>query len=136
MGTNGGGNSEARKRAEDVYELVEDLGADLAKVTAVMVSAGGAEMIVQRVQEHEQLMIEVPIMRATQNRIETTVDVLADHVIGEKIPDPLNPGKFLINGRGEPLRKPRSKWPRWLGEALRTSAVVLVSLLTFLATIG
>ena len=86
--------------------------------------------------EHEQLMVEVPIMRATQNRIETTVDVLADHVIGEKIPDPLNPGEFLINGRGEPLRKPRPRWPRWLGEALRTTAVVLISLLTFLATLS
>ncbi len=97
----------------------------------------------QRIREHEQLMIEVPEiratqnqMRATQNRIETTVDVLADYVIGEKIPDPLNPGQFLINGRGEPLRKPKPKWPRWLGEALRTSAVVLVSLLAFLATLG
>ena len=40
MGTDGGGNSDARKRAEDVYALVQDLGTDLAKVTAVMVSAG------------------------------------------------------------------------------------------------
>ncbi len=125
-----------RKRAEDVYALVQELGKKLAKVSAVMVSAGGETMIIQRIQEHEQLMVEVPEMRATQNRIETTVDVLADYVIGEKIPDPLNPGEFLINGRGEPMRKPKPKWPRWLGEALRTSAVVLVSLLTFLATLG
>ena len=94
------------------------------------------DQIQQRVREHEQLMIEVPEIRATQRRIETTVDVLADYVIGEKIPDPLNPGQFLINGRGEPMRKPKSKWPRWLGEALRTSAVVLVSLLAFLATLS
>ncbi len=94
------------------------------------------EQFQQRVREHEQLMIDVPAIRSTQRRIETTVDVLADYVIGEKIPDPLNPNQFLINGRGEPLRKPKPRWPRWLGEALRTSAVVLVSLLTFLATLG
>ena len=81
-------------------------------------------------------MIDVPAIKASQGRMEITVDVLADHVIGEKIPDPLNPGQFLINGRGEPMRKPKPRWPRWLGEALRTSAVVLVSLLTFLATLG
>ena len=118
-----------RKRAEDVYALVQELGTRFD-------SMGDEDQIRQRVQEHEQMMIEVPEIRATQNRIETTVDVLADYVIGAKIPDPLNPGLFLINGRGEPLRKSKSKWPRWLGEALRTSAVVLVSLLTFLATIG
>ncbi len=129
------GNNE-RKRAEDVYALVQELSSQLGKVTAVMISAGGEAMIIQRIQEHEQLMVTVPKIEATQSRVETTVDVLADYVIGEKIPDPLNPGQFLINGRGEPMRKPKPKWPRWLGEALRTSAVVLVSLLTFLATLG
>ncbi len=94
------------------------------------------EAVQQRVQEHEQLMVTVPKIKATTDRMEITVDVLADYVIGEKIPDPLNPGQFLINGRGEPLRKPKSKWPRWLGEAMRTSAVVLVSLLAFLATLS
>ena len=91
--------------------------------------------IQQRIQEHEQLIIDVPAIMASQERIEITVDVLADHVIGEKIPDPLNHGRFLINGRGEPLRKPKPRWPRWLGEASRTAAVVLISLLTFLATL-
>ena len=118
-----------RKRAEDVYALVQELGTRLD-------SMGDEDQIRQRVQEHEQMMIEVPQIAVTQHRIETTVDVLADYVIGEKIPDPLNPGQFLINGRGEPMRKPKPKWPRWLGEALRTSAVVLVSLLTFLATLS
>lgn len=127
---------EHRKRSEDVYELVVEFGTRLDRISAVMVSAGGEEMIRQRIQEHEQLMITVPEIRATQHRVETTIDVLADHVIGEKIPDPLNPGQFLINGRGEPIRKPKPRWPRWLGEAIRTSAVVLVSLLTFLATLG
>lgn len=127
---------EHRKRSEDVYELVVEFGSRLDKISAVMVSAGGEEMIVQRIQEHEQLMVTVPEIRATQRRVETTIDVLADYVIGEKIPDPLNPDQFLINGRGEPLRKPKPKWPRWLGEAIRTAAVVLVSLFTYLIAIG
>ncbi len=122
-----------RKRSEDVYLLVEDLVTELGKVTAVMISAGGEAMIIQRIQEHEQLMVEVPVIRATQNRIETTVDVLADYVIGPKIPDPLNPGQWLINGRGEPLRKPKPRWPRWLIQAviqtitLATALVILIN---------
>ena len=128
--------TDERRRSEDVYELVEDLSKRLDSLTAIRNAVGGDSMIRQRVQEHEQLMVNVPKIQAAQDRIETTVDVLADYVIGEKIPDPLNPGEFLINGRGEPLRKPKPKWPRWLGEALRTSAVVLVSLLTFLATLS
>ncbi len=124
------------KRAEDVYVLVMELGSRLDKVTGVLNSVGGEDQLRKWVQEHEELMITVPEIQASNYRMETTVDVLADYVIGEKIPDPLHPGEFLINGRGEPLRKPKPKWPRWLGEALRTSAVVLVSLLTFLATIG
>ncbi len=125
-----------RKRVEDVYEAVQEHGKRLDALSAIRDSVGGNDMIQQRIQEHEQLMITVPNIKATTDRMEVTVDVLADYVIGEKISDPLNPGQFLINGRGEPLRKPKSKWPRWLGEALRTSAVVLVSLLTFLVTIG
>ncbi len=81
------------------------------------------------IQEHEQLMVIVPVM-------EGTIDLLADHVIGPKIPDPLRPGEFLINGKGQPMRKPKRRWPRWLGEAMRTAAVVLVSLMTFLATLS
>lgn len=121
---------------EDVYLLVQKLGTDLAKVTAVMVSAGGEAMIVQRIQEHEELMIIVPQVVATQNRIETTVDVLADYVVGPKIPDPLNPGKWLINGRGEPMRKPKPRWPRWVGQAViqvltfATALVILVNTLS------
>ena len=82
----------------------------------------------QRVQEHEQLMIDVPEIRVTQKRIETTVDVLADYVIGPRIPDPLNPGEWLINGRGEPLRKPKPRWPRWVGQA----AIQIITLVTAL----
>ncbi len=81
------------------------------------------------IREHEQLMVIVPVM-------EGTIDLLADHVIGPKIPDPLRPGEFLINGKGQPMRKPKRRWPRWLGEAMRTAAVVLVSLMTFIATLS
>ncbi len=127
--------TEDRKRAEDVYLLVVELGTRLDKVTAVMTSVGGDDLIRQRIQEHEQLMIEVPVIRVTQNRIETTVDVLADYVIGPKIPDPLNPGDWLINGRGEPMRKPKPRWPRWLAQAviqtitLATALVILINTL-------
>ncbi len=88
-----------------------------------------SENLALLIEEHNQLMITVPVM-------EGTIDSLADHVIGPKIPDPLRPGEFLINGKGQPMRKPRPRWPRWLGEALRTAAVVLVSLMTFLATLS
>ncbi len=116
--------TEDRKRAEDVYLLVVDLGARLDRVTAVMTSVGGEEQIRQRIQEHEQLMIDVPTIRATQRRIETTTNVLADYVIGPRIPDPLNPDEWLINGRGEPMRRPKPRWPRWVGQAV-------VQILTF-----
>ncbi len=82
----------------------------------------------QRIREHEQMMIEVPEIRATQRRIETTVDVLADYVIGPRIPDPLDPGEWLINGRGEPLRKSKPRWPRWAGQV----AIQVVTLVTAL----
>jgi len=58
---------------------------------------GGDAEILARVREHEQMMLILP-------EIEMTVGVLADAVIGKKRPDPLRPGKFLINGNGQPLR--------------------------------
>ena len=125
-----------RRRSEDVYALVQELGSRLDKISAVVVSAGGETMIVQRIQEHEQLMVTVPQVVATQRRIETTVDVLADYVIGPKIPNPLNPDEWLVNGRGEPLRKPKPRWPRWLGQAalqtlgLVTALVILINTLS------
>ena len=68
-------------------------------------------------------------------RIETTVDVLADHVIGPRIPDPLNPGKWLINGRGEPMRKPKPRWPRWVGQAVIQVVTFATALVILLATL-
>ncbi len=89
----------------------------------------------QRVQEHKQLMIDVPAIRATQKRIETTVDVLADYVIGPRIPDPLNPGNWLINGRGEPLRKPKPRWPRWAAQAVIQTVTLATALLILIAAL-
>ena len=92
-----------RKRAEDVYELVERFDDRLGQV------------------------------EVTQYRIETTVDVLADHVIGPRIPDPLSPDEWLINGRGEPMRKPKPRWPRWVGQVV-IQTVTLVTALVILIT--
>lgn len=82
--------------------------------------------IQQRIREHEELMVTVP-------RMEITVDALADHVIGEKIPDPLHSGEFLINGKGQPMRKPKPRWPSWIGQAIVQSIGVAAALLIFLA---
>ncbi len=87
----------------------------------------------QRIREHEQLMIDVPKIKESQERMEVTIDVLADKMIGPKIPDPLRPGEFVINGRGEFMRKTRPKWPKWIGQALIQSIGVLTALLLFLA---
>ncbi len=127
--------TEDRKRAEDVYLLVQDLGIRLDKISAVMVSVGGEDQIRQRIQEHEELMVTVPKMAATQRRIEITVDVLADYVIGRKIPDPLNPDEWLINGRGEPMRKPKPRWPRWVGQALIQTVTLITALLILINTL-
>ena len=88
---------------------------------------------VQRVREHEQLMIDVPEIKESVDRMEVTIDVLADKMIGPKIPDPLRPGEFVINGRGEFMRKARPRWPKWIGQALVQSIGVLTALLLFLA---
>ena len=127
--------TEDRKRAEDVYLLVVELGTRLDQVTTVMTSAGGVEQIRQRIQEHEQLMIDLPAIRATQRRIETTTNVLADHTIGPRIPDPLNPNEWLINGRGEPMRKPKPRWPRWAGQALIQTVTLITALLILINTV-
>ncbi len=71
--------------------------------------------------------------RESQERMEVTIDVLADKMIGPKIPDPLRPGEFVINGRGEFMRKARPKWPKWIGQALIQSLGVATALLLFLA---
>ncbi len=126
-----------RHRTEDVYELVNDrmdsLEGRFDDLSLARDNLGGANEIVQRVREHEQLMIDVPEMKETVERTEITVDVLADKMIGEKIPDPLRPGEFLINGRGEPMRNPRPKWPSWVGQAVIQALGVIAALLLFLA---
>lgn len=93
------------------------------------------DQIQQRVREHEQLMIDVPQVIATQKRIETTVDVLADYVIGPRIPDPLNPDEWLINGRGEPMRKPKPRWPRWVGQVLIQTVTLITALVILIAAL-
>ena len=93
------------------------------------------EQFQQRVREHEQLMVDVPEIRATQLRIETTVDVLADHVVGPRIPDPLNPGEWLINGRGEPLRKPKPRWPKWVGQVVIQTVTLVTALVILIAAL-
>ena len=118
--------TEDRKRAEDVYELVVKLGQRMDNINNSHLAAGGDIEILARIQEHEQLMITVPIM-------EGTIDALADHVIGEKILDPLRPDEFLINGQGQPMRKPRRRWPAWVGQAIVQSLGVATALLIFLA---
>ncbi len=82
---------------DEVYGLVEDLTEQFDALSAVREQAGGNGEIIQRVREHEELMLAVP-------RLEESVDVLTDYVVGEKMPDPLHPGEFLINGRGQPMR--------------------------------
>ncbi len=93
------------------------------------------EQFQQRIQEHEQLMIDVPAIRSTQRRIETTVDVLADYVIGPRIPDPLDPDRWLVNGRGEPMRKPKPRWPRWVGQALIQVVTLITALVILIAAL-
>lgn len=121
------------RTAEDVYELVEELGGKIEEMVELREQVGGEVEIMARIQEHEQLMIEVPEIKETVERVEVTVDVLADKMIGEKIPDPLRPGEFLINGRGEPMRKPKPKWPLWIGQAIIQFFGVAAALLLFLA---
>ena len=121
--------TEERKRAEDVYELVENLTKKVEKIGAVRDKMGGDAAIIQRVEEHEQLMITVP-------RMEANIDALADHVIGPKVPDPLNPGQFRINGNGEYMREPKGKWKFWFLDASRTAATVVVAIIGYLAVRG
>ena len=125
---------EDRKRAEDVYELLSNhrtwvegqfttLHGRIDKMAELRLRAGGDEEILGRIQEHEQLMVTVPVM-------EQTIDALADKVIGEKIPDPLRPGEYLINGKGQPMRKPVRNWPgyviRFMVQALGLATAVLI----------
>ncbi len=82
---------------------------------------------------YELVETRLDALEKSQDRMEITVDVLADKMIGEKIPDPLRPGEFLINGRGEPMRKARPKWPTWIGQAIIQAFGVTAALLLFLA---
>ena len=121
------------RTAEDVYELVEELGGKIEEMVDLRERVGGDVEIMARIAEHEQLMIDVPQIKESQERMEVTIDVLADKMIGEKIPDPLRPGEFLTNGRGEPMRKARPVWPRWIGQAVVQGIGVVTALLIFLA---
>ncbi len=80
--------TEDRKRAEDVYALLED----------------HREWVVGQFNGLSELTDEIGEMRSKQIIIEETVDVLADSVIGKKIPDPYNPTKWKLNGKGRPER--------------------------------
>ncbi len=82
---------------DEVYELVEDLTGKFDDLHAAREQAGGDEEILQRIREHEELMLAVP-------ELVQAVDVLTDYVVGDKVRDPLHPGEFLINGRGQPMR--------------------------------
>lgn len=79
---------------DEIYGLVRDLE---GRLDALREQAGGHEAILKRIREHDELVVSVP-------RLEEAVDVLTDYVVGDKIPDPLHPGEFLINGRGQPMR--------------------------------
>ncbi len=110
-----------RLLANQVTELIGQMKA----IDEIRVQVGGDDAIKQRVQEHEQLMITVP-------RIATNVDALADHVIGPKVPDPLNPGQFRINGNGEFMREPKGRWRGLVLDSARTAATVVVAILGYL----
>jgi hypothetical protein len=107
--------------ANQVTELIEQMKA----IDEIRVQVGGNEAIKQRVEEHEQLMITVP-------RIAINVDALADHVIGPKVPDPLNPGQFRINGNGEFMREPKGRFRAFVLDSARTAATVVVAILGYL----
>lgn len=80
--------TEDRKRAEDVYALLEE----------------HREWVVGQFNGLSELTDEIGEMRSKQIIIEETVDVLADSVIGDKIPDPYNPSEWKLNGKGRPER--------------------------------
>ncbi len=69
------------------------------------------------------------------DRVEITVDVLADYTIGPKIPDPLDPARWLINGRGEPLRKPKPRWPKWVGQVVIQTVTLVTALVILIAAL-
>ncbi len=77
--------TEDRKRAEDVYALLKN--------HRIWVEGQFSELV-ERVDGFE----------IAQGMVVETVDVLADSVIGAKIPDPYNPDKWKLNGKGRPER--------------------------------
>ncbi len=115
-----------RKRAEDVYDLVKDLGERIDQMAELRERVGGDVEIMARIVEHEQLMVTVPV-------IEGTLDALADEVIGPKIPDPLRPGEYLINGKGQPMRKRKRRWPLWVGQAAIQAMAILAAALVLVS---
>ncbi len=110
-----------RLLATEVAVLVEQM----KSIDEIRIQVGGDEAIKQRVEEHEQLMITVPSM-------ERNIDALADHVIGPKVPDPLNPGQFRINGNGEYMREPKGRLRAFVLDSARTAATVVVAILGYL----
>jgi len=106
------GQPDLSKTAEDVYDLLvkhqEWTQQEFAKVEAQIAAyyalrndMGGDDVIMRMVEEHQAMYATLPILV-------DTVDVLADVVIGEKIPDPIRKGQFLINGTGIPMRDPKT----------------------------
>ena len=110
-----------RLLANKVTVLIDQMKA----IDEIRVQVGGDDAIKQRVQEHEQLMIDVPDIKAT-------VDVLADYVVGPRVPDPLHPEQFLINGNGEYLREPKGRVRAFVLDSARTAATVVVAILGYL----
>ncbi len=84
-----------RKRAEDVYLLLEE---HRTWVEAKFDSLG------ESVDEIADVQIRMERFEETQGMVVETVDVLADSVIGNKIPDPYNPSEWKLNGKGRPER--------------------------------
>ena len=107
--------TEERKRAEDVYALVKDLE-----------------------QEHQQLMKDVP-------EIKDTVDVMADVVIGPKIPDPNRPNEWRVNGKGRYERDSKQglahiarklSWQNQLWKFIGQLAAILTGVALIVGTFG
>ncbi len=87
--------TDERKRAEDVYLLVEE---HREWVEAKFDSLG------ESVDEITDVQMRMGRFEETQGMVVETVDVLADSVIGNKIPDPYNPSEWKLNGKGRPER--------------------------------
>ncbi len=87
--------TDERKRSADVYELLKD---HRQWVERKFDSLG------ESVDEIADVQTRMGRFEETQSMVVETVDVLADSVIGNKIPDPYNPEKWKLNGKGRPER--------------------------------